>query len=102
MRTRIWAGTGIVAMGLFCAVASAALQEGVKLQADGKDIFVPVGHLVPSAVDFNGDGNKDLIVGQFSGGKIRLYLNRGTDDKPVFKDFTYLEAGAKPINLAAG
>jgi len=102
MRMRILAGTGIAVLGLLCTVASAALQDGVKLQADGKDIFVPVGHLVPTVVDFNGDGNKDLIVGQFSGGKIRLYLNRGTDKAPVFKDFTYLEAGAKPINLAAG
>ena len=102
MRMRIYALTLAAALGLLCAAASAALQDGVKLQADGKDIDVKIGHLVPSAVDFNGDGNKDLIVGQFSGGKIRLYLNQGTDSKPVFKDSVFLEAGAKPINLAAG
>ena len=102
MRIRILAGTGIAAFGLLCAVASADLTDGVKLQADGKDIDVNIGHLVPSVVDFNGDGNKDLIVGQFSGGQIRLYLNRGKDEAPVFKDFAVLEAGAKPISLAAG
>ena len=102
MTARMWAVTVAAALGLLCAGASAGLQEGVKLQADGKDIDVKIGHLVPTVVDFNGDGKKDLIVGQFSGGKIRLYVNQGTDSKPVFKDFTYLEAGARPINLAAG
>jgi len=102
MKMRILAGTSIAAVALWCAVASADLQEGVKLQADGKDIDVKIGHLVPTVVDFNGDGNKDLIVGQFSRGQIRLYLNGGTDKAPVFKDVIFLEAGAKPISLAAG
>ena len=52
--------------------------------------------------DWNEDGRKDLLVGQFSGGRIRLYLNQGTDGAPVYKDFSYLQAGEKEIRLPAG
>ena len=89
-------------LGLLCSAAFAAMQEGVKLEADGKPIDVRVGHLVPCAIDWNEDGRKDLIVGQFSGGKIGLYLNQGTDPAPVLKCFTFLQAGGKEIQLPAG
>ena len=42
------------------------------------------------------------FVGQFRGGKIRLYLNHGTDDSPVFKEYSFLHAGGKEISLPAG
>ena len=79
-----------------------AMREGILLKANGKVINVDVGHLVPCVTDWNNDGKKDLIVGQFSGGKIKLYLNHGTDSDPKFKDFTHLDAGGAEINLPAG
>ncbi len=85
-----------------CSSGFGATMEGVKLEASGETINVEVGHLVPCVTDWNGDGKKDLLVGQFSGGKIRVYLNSGTDVDPTFGEFSYLEAGAKPISLAAG
>jgi hypothetical protein len=75
---------------------------GVKIAAGDEPIDVRVGHLVPCTVDWNNDGKKDLVIGQFSGGSIRLYLNAGTDTEPVFEDFVLLEAGGKPIKLDAG
>ena len=81
---------------------SSAFAAGVTLKAGGETIDVEVGHLVPCAVDWNNDGKKDLVVGQFAQGAIRLYLNAGTDTKPEFRDFTLLEAGGKPIKLDAG
>ena len=87
---------------LLSSIALSDLNEGVKLEADGKAIDVEVGHLVPCVTDWNNDGMKDLVVGQFSGGKIRLYLNQGTDKEPKFKNFTYLSAGNKEISLPAG
>lgn len=92
----------VIGASVWGLAASAALEDGVKLAADGKVIDVDVGHLVPCSVDWNEDGRKDLIVGQFSGGRIRLYLNRGTDAEPAFTDFTYLRAGGKEIRLPAG
>ena len=92
----------VVVFGLLRSAASADLQEGVKLEAAGKIIEGGRGHLVPSVVDWNQDGKKDLLVGQFEGGKIRLYLNQGTDSAPVFKDFRFVRAGDAEISLPAG
>ncbi|MDP6634743.1 MAG: hypothetical protein QGG42_07590 [Phycisphaerae bacterium] len=98
---------GLVALPLvvLCGGVLAAAPEfrpGVRLQADGKDINVRVGHLVPAVMDWNGDGKKDLIVGQFSGGRISVYLNKGSDKVPAFKDFSLLRADTKEIRLPAG
>jgi hypothetical protein len=53
-------------------------------------------------MDWNGDGKKDLIVGQFSGGRISVFLNKGSDKAPAFKDFSLLRADTKEIRLPAG
>ncbi len=59
-------------------------EETVK--ADGSDIDV-LGYSVPSFVDWDNDGLKDLIVGEGSGSsaaKVGVYLNIGTATAPVF------------------
>ena len=35
------------------------------------------GYAAPCWADIDADGKKDLLVGQFSGGKIRVFKNRG-------------------------
>jgi hypothetical protein len=102
MKMHVVSLSAVLAFALFCPTAFGAMKDGVRLEADGKAIDVDIGHLVPCVTDWNGDGKKDLIVGQFSGGRIRLYLNQGTDSKPVFKGFEYLEAGGAEIRLPAG
>lgn len=49
-------------------------------------------YAAPTLVDYNGDGLLDLLVGESAGGvgKVRLYLNVGTEQAPEFNDFTYL------------
>ncbi|MBC8875401.1 MAG: hypothetical protein H8E44_38745 [Planctomycetes bacterium] len=84
------------------ALSESRFGRGVKLMAAGEPIDVEVGHLVPCVSDWNSDGKKDLLVGQFKSGAIRLYLNQGTDTEPVFQDFSMLNAGGKPIRLDAG
>ena len=87
------------------SLASAALpelQEGVQLQAGGKAIEGEIGHLVPCVADWNGDGRKDLAVGQFMNGKINVFLNTGTDAAPVFRDSAFLQAGGAEIRLPCG
>lgn len=84
------------------SAGSSTFEAGFKIAAGGKPIDVEIGHLVPDVVDWNNDGKKDLVVGQFKEGAIRLYLNEGTDSKPVFGEFSLLAAGGKPIKLDAG
>lgn len=102
MKTHVLTAVAVVGFLLLCSAAVGDLREGVRLEAGGEVIDVEIGHLVPCVTDWNGDGKKDLVVGQFSGGRIRLYLNRGTDSKPAFKDFEYLKAGGAEISLPAG
>lgn len=42
----------------------------------------------PATFDWNGDGKKDLLIGEFETGKcgVRIYLNVGTNDAPRFTD----------------
>jgi len=102
MRTYGLTVLAALAFALVCFAGFAAMQDGVRLKAGGEVIDANIGHFVPCVTDWNHDGKKDLIVGQFSDGKIRLYLNRGTDSAPVFKDFSYLRAGGAEIRLPAG
>jgi len=41
--------------------------------------------VIPFVIDFNNDGNKDLIVGD-EYGYVKLYLNSGSNQNPVFTD----------------
>jgi hypothetical protein len=56
----------------------------------------------PVITDWNGDGNKDLICGEFTDGYIRFYANVGSDSSPVFNGFTYLSASDSQITLPYG
>jgi len=56
----------------------------------------------PDVVDWNGDGRKDLIIGEQSplapnSGTIRLYLNIGTNAAPVFSTYSMITCGAAQI-----
>jgi hypothetical protein len=50
------------------------------------------GHSSPWIADIDGDGVKDLVVGDFSG-LFRFYRNEGTDRQPRY---------ARAVNLQAG
>ena len=78
-----WADDGILNLG----------PEEI-LQAGGVDIVVP-GYSVPSFEDWNNDGLRDLIVGEGGNGfpgKVRIYLNMGTESHPCFTDYFYVQA----------
>ncbi|MEO6812073.1 MAG: VCBS repeat-containing protein [Isosphaeraceae bacterium] len=56
----------------------AEFQPPVRLEADGVPVRVESpGYAAPCWADIDGDGRKDLLVGQFNGGKIQVYKNLG-------------------------
>lgn len=75
---RLLFSTMIFGCGL--AVGSAAeFEPPVRLEAEGVPIRVESpGYAAPCWADIDGDGKKDLLVGQFAGGKIRVY--KGLED----------------------
>uniref|UniRef100_A0A7C6EBY6 VCBS repeat-containing protein n=1 Tax=candidate division WOR-3 bacterium TaxID=2052148 RepID=A0A7C6EBY6_UNCW3 len=56
----------------------------------------------PFMYDWDGDGKKDLIVGQFTYGYIRFYRNIGTDPEPLFSGYEFLYASGSQITLPSG
>ena len=61
----------------------------VRLEVAGKPIDTEIGHAAPFVGDIDGDGARDLLVGQFGSGILWVFKNSGTDAAPK------LAAGAK-------
>ena len=80
----------------------AGLAPPFRVRAGGHPIDVEVGHAAPCVFDFNHDGKPDLLVGQFGGGKLRIYLNRGKKGSPVLKDFQWFQAGGTEGKVPSG
>lgn len=53
----------------------------------------------PCVHDWNGDGKKDLISGQYDSGWVNLLINTGTNESPRFTSRSYLKAGGQRITF---
>ena len=74
--------------------AASDLLPPTRVEAGGQPIDTDVGHAHPLVADWDGDGVKDLLVGQFGSGILWIFHNEGTDASPrlaagvKFKDGT--------------
>lgn len=88
---------------LICAGSMAAeLNEPQRIYSGDEMIDVDVGHAAPWLHDMNADGKRDLLVGQFGSGKLRVYHNVGTEEKPKYDDFEYFQAGGEDAGVPSG
>jgi len=55
----------------------------------------------PQVYDMNGDGKKDLIMGE-SNAQIYYYENTGTDADPVFSGYQAIQSNGAPLDLYTG
>jgi hypothetical protein len=82
---------------------SIELRPPVPVLVDGKPLDVGRdGHSAPFVGDFDGDGKRDLLVGQYDEGRLRVYRNRGDNGRPRFQDFTWFEADGQPGRVPEG
>ncbi len=94
-------------IGLACFWAGAAcaaipeLEDGVYLQSGSGPLTVKY-YTAPSVIDWNSDGRKDLLVGQFTGGYVWLFLNQGTDAQPALGAGQQLRVGSQVITTTYG
>jgi hypothetical protein len=71
------------------------------VQCNGSNIDVGY-YGAPAIADWDGDGVKDMILGQFSYGNIRFYKNVGTNASPLFTSYSMLQADGSNITLPYG
>lgn len=69
-----------------------------RLEADGKPIDIGqlsnIAHAGPWIADVDGDGDRDLVVGDFPG-YFWLFENEGTEEKPAYTSRGKLQAGGE-------
>lgn len=71
------------------------LASPIRIEASGKPIDTEIGHAAPFVCDFDGDGVRDLLVGQFGGGVLWVFRNEGTNTKPKFAAGVKFKGGGK-------
>ncbi len=89
---------GIPAAGV---AAEPVLQPGVDIQ-DGAGPMTVLVMSAPTVVDWNNNGKKDLVLGHFSQGWIRVFLNQGTDENPVFDGGFLVQSDGVDISTSFG
>jgi hypothetical protein len=104
-RSTVWLVSQLAVI-LCAAPAYAELEFSAEhlIQAGGADICVP-GYSVPSFVDWNNDNLEDLVVGEGGSsysGKVRVYLNAGTQQEPQFTSFFYVQSNGSDLIETAG
>ncbi|MCY2952182.1 MAG: FG-GAP-like repeat-containing protein [Planctomycetota bacterium] len=77
------------------------LSAGVLIQDNQFNFNLTVmGDSSPCMGDWNSDGRKDLIVGEYSRGGIQVFLNGGTDANPLFAGSRALMVGNQPLTTS--
>jgi len=72
--------------------------DGSYVLADARDLLVPSGRSSPVVMDLDGDGRKDLLIGN-TDGLILFYQNTGTESLPMFEGYSLVLSESVPIDL---
>ena len=82
--------------------ASPVFTNYANLQAGGVDIVHPssgCGAPAPFVCDYDGNGRRDLLVGEGSSGYVYFYRNTNTDAAPILAPGVRLMVGSNPLTV---
>lgn len=99
MKTLVVLAVAGLAPLVFAAIPRFA--DPVLVEDNGVPIDVGY-YAAPMMFDWNQDGRKDMVVGQFGSGMIRFYPNVGEDSAPAFAGYEFLYASGGQIILPSG
>ena len=95
MKQQLLAALGLLCCSALCGADEPRFHPPVRLKAGGAPIRVEApGYAAPCWVD--ADGKKELYVGQFNKGKIKVYKNLGMGK---FAEGVWLQAGDKDAEV---
>ncbi|MCA9194006.1 MAG: FG-GAP repeat protein [Planctomycetales bacterium] len=78
--------------------AQSSLQGLIAIEVNGNALDVERnGHAAPAVLDVDGDGLRDLLVGEAFHGQLRVYGNIGTNNSPDFTSALDQPQTAKPM-----
>lgn len=93
---------GVLVLTGFPAFAAAPdLAAGQRLYS-GDSPLVVQDDATPEVVDWNNDGRPDLLVGQYTSGRINLFLNLSSNATPLLDDGAFVESSGSPIQTSYG
>lgn len=78
------------------------LAAPVRIEAEGKPIDAEIGHAAPFVGDFDGDGDQDLLVGQFGRGVLWVFRNQGAEAEPLLAAGSTFQADGKDGVVPSG
>ena len=78
------------------------LESPRRLKAGNDWVDSEIGHAAPYIADFDHDGKRDLLVGQFGEGKLRFYKNLGSNSAPEYAQFRYFQIDKKDVTVPTG
>lgn len=94
----------LLTAALFAALPGVADDSGLRppvpLKSGGKVIDVDTGHAAPFVAKI--DGKNYLLVGQFSGGKLRMYPLSQAESGYKIGKFSWFQAGNADGRVPAG